>query len=65
MSEIEIDETVQGKKSYNKAEDRFSHLTADACMYVRLRVCKKGIGRNGRRDVIPSIAAGKTNIIES
>lgn len=59
MSESETNETVQGKKSDNKAENRFSHLTADVCVYVRQRVCVKRLGRNGRRDVIPSSAAGK------
>lgn len=60
----ETNETVQGKKNDNKAEDRFSHLTTDVCVNVRLRVCVKGLGRNGRRGVIPSSAAGKTNLTE-
>lgn len=40
MSESETNETVQGKKSDNKDENRFSHLTADVCVYMRLRVCE-------------------------
>lgn len=41
------------------------HISQQMCMYVRLRVCVKGPGHNGCRDVIPSRAAGKTKIMES
>lgn len=52
MSENENNQAFQCKKSDKIAENRFSHLTADVCVYVRLHVCVKGLGRNERRDVL-------------
>lgn len=62
---VKLTKPLKVGKNDNKAEDRFSHLTVDVRVYVRLHVCVKGLGRNGRRGVVPSSAAGKTNLTES